>query len=209
MQTNGTIVCPACERGALKLEAGVCPRCRAAFEKSHRVGVNGTAHRALVTLETPHFADAAHSGFVAPGEPVPVVDFAWNEVESLAGEIRDTAPDAQAVAAELLARVFTYCFTKHKGNGNELPVPLRTAALRFAVVVASLRPDLVGRTLEGIADEVGMTKASASHAALMFADSWGMKLAPSRSATGRAHMARAMKASWQARHAAQTSPAIE
>lgn len=157
----------------------------------------------------PHFADEAHSGFVAPGEAVPVVDFAWNEVESLAGEIRDTAPDAQAVAAELLAKVFTYCFTKNKSNGSDFPVKLKTATLRFAAVVASFRPDLVRRTFEEIGRECNMTKASASHAALMFADSWGLKLSPSRSATGRAHMARAMRRSWQARHANGKAQAAE
>jgi hypothetical protein len=126
-----------------------------------------------------------HVGFsVEAHGAIQTVDFDFEAVDEALGFVRKAPPTAREQAAELFRQLATWCF-----RGNR---PLRTATMKFAVIVGGLRADLLGdRTMGEIATELGCTKQNMAHQSAKFQDAFGIKFARSRSKEAREHMRRA------------------
>jgi len=115
-------------------------------------------------------------------------EFPWETVFSDLDEplkaIREAPPTARQEAAELFRQLASWCFRGDK--------PLRTATMKFAVIIAGIRPDLPGdRTMGEIAIELGCTKQNLAHQAVKFQDAFGIRFARCRSKEAREHMRKA------------------
>jgi hypothetical protein len=119
-------------------------------------------------------------------EFIAAVDFDYGKVDEALGFIRDASPDARAEAAEILGKVIAYCFGP---TGR-----LRQACVRFVVLAAGLRPDLLqDRTYEQLGRELGVTKQSVSKCAIRVSKAFGIQFARGRLPEARQHMAEARR----------------
>jgi hypothetical protein len=87
----------------------------------------------------------------------------------------------------VLREIFNFCFgTGHKQFGE---TQLKTAAMRLAVVVSGLRPEIAGDLTHGeLAKCLSRTKAAASKSNVLFQDRYSFKFARSRNESARAKM---------------------
>lgn len=178
--------CPNCERPVSVAELnrcnGVCQFCRKAFHAANKSWVNGN-YRAD-SHERSYAPSAIEVGMGDEHEPIGISNFDFEAVEKSLGEFHEAPVTAQIIAAEVLARIFALTFEKRY---------LRGALMRFTVLMAGIRPDLVNdRTYSAIALECGVTKQAVSKAATKIQDALGIKFARSRSLAGRQRMAAKM-----------------
>ena len=171
---------------ALKKHHGVCRKCAAKFKK-HNLGMLRGAVETPAVFEHHHdlTLDEDHAGFVRLGEMGQITDFPYEDVDTALGLIKAASPDARQEAAEVLHRVFQWCYPQ---NGK---TSLRTAAARLAILVSGLRPDTLDKSLEQMAHELGRTKAALSKTNVKTEQFFGIHFARSRSAAARAAMAAA------------------
>jgi hypothetical protein len=178
--------CPNCERPVSVAELnrckGVCQFCRQAFRAANKSWVQGNYQAASDQRNSA--PSAIEVGMGDEHEPIGISDFDFEAVEKSLGEFHAAPVTAQIIAAEVLARIFVLTFEKRY---------LRGALLRFTVLMAGIRPDLVNdRTYSAIGLECGVTKQAISKAATKIQDALGIKFARSRSLDARKRMAAKM-----------------
>jgi hypothetical protein len=140
------------------------------------------------------FEESEHRGFEADGHVAQTVDFNMAEVVLAVDGITESEPeDARVQAGELLAKLF--CFIWERPN-------LKTALIKFSILSASVRPDLVGRSQPELASEIGCSKQALSKSIQHCERTLNIRLPRQRLETSRENMAEAMAASWQRRKAA-------
>ena len=186
-ESNGELTepCPRCERpsGVAELteHRGICRFCWKSMNIAHRASHSRANDRRM--------AEAAESFGQNHGsqhqDGLHSIEFNFNEVDPLLSEIEQAPLDARQQAADLLARIFDYCW---RGDGEHRT---RTAAARFAVIVRGIRPDIVELNSCEIAAELGVTKQAISKLAVGVEDAFGLKFAHCRSKRGRENMRRA------------------
>lgn len=166
---------------------GLCRKCRKRMKKHGKAILKGKVETPA-EIEKHHFptVEQDHAGF-ADGELVQAQEFDFAAVDEALGLVESTPPDARQQAGEVLRELFQFCFgTQRKKLGAK---ELKTAAMRFAVIVSSLRPDVCNQATHGeLAKHLGRTKAAASKALVAFEDRHGIQFARSRRADGRAAM---------------------
>ena len=174
---------------------GLCKKCRKRMKKHGKAILNGKVEQPASMNEHHHRPDVEqdHVGFDA-AEVVQTTDFDFAEVDRALGLVEETPPDARQQAGELVRQLFAYCF-KSKGKVN-----LKTAAAKFAIIGAGLRPDALNdETQTKLAARLGLTKAAISKASVKFQSAFGIKFRRSRSVSARAKM-RARRLGGPARH---------
>jgi hypothetical protein len=200
---NGQILCPRSWANAdllsenyklhftspdeLKLNGGVCSKCAAQIRKGNAGMLAGRETQG--DFHNGHHQEVApdvHAGWEGEHELVPSVEFNYDSVEEALGIIRAVPRDARAQAAEVLRQLMAWCF---KGDP-----PLRSALVKFTMIVAGLRPEILGnRTMKELAIEIGITKQGMSKQSVNFQDAFGIQFSRSRSKEGRDHMADARR----------------
>lgn len=172
-----------------ELIAGVCPACYQKFQRSN-AGFLNRRTESPADMTTHHHTltpDADHAASIAPGHMTQVVDFPFDELDAA---LEGTTPDALEQAAEVLRQIFQFCFGERRDKLTESS--LKTAALRFAVIVSGLRPDALNDMTHGqLAAILGRTKACASKHTVLFQNHTGFKFSRSRSDTSRERMRQA------------------
>ncbi len=171
----------------LQKHGGVCKACSEKFAKAHKTVVSGKRIETPVDLNEHHLEpDLAqdHVAFDAPGDLVGIVDFPFAEID---GVLESAPEDARQLAGEVLREIFHFCFgTGHKQFGE---TQLKTAAMRLAIVVSGLRPEIVNNATHGeLAKCLSRTKAAASKSNVLFQSRHGFKFARSRDESARAKM---------------------
>lgn len=131
-----------------------------------------------VALEVHHHLpdfEQDHGAF-ADGLLTQTTDFDYDEIDRALGLVEAAPPDVRQQAGELVRELFQFCFG---ANRKKLCAHwLRTATLRFAVVASATRPEILNDLTHGeIASQLGLTKAAASKALVLFEDKHGIKLA--------------------------------
>jgi hypothetical protein len=117
-----------------------------------------------------------------------IIEFDFDGVSALLGEIESSPDDVKAQAAEMFSRIMVWIWTSVKGR------QVHNALVRFTALTSGLRPDLVGnKSYEVLAKELGVKKQSMSATALRFSDIFKIKLARSRKEESRETMARAQR----------------
>jgi len=178
-----------------KLINGICRKCHAKLLKTHKGFLNGKIERPAEMTVHRHelMPEADHVGSVAPGVVEPVTDFDFDticeserDLDEALGLVVKATPDARREAADVLHRVFQWCYPR---NGK---TDLRTAAARLAALVSGISPDVLdGKTLGEMATELGRTKAALSKTNVHAERHFGIHFPRSRSDTSRARMAAA------------------
>lgn len=187
----------------LKANGGVCRDCRKHIEKHGKAILAGRAENpaAITPYHVINVADD-HAAYVG-GEVEPIEDFDYDAVDKALGFVKEAEPDVQQKTGEVLRELMQFCYSGHK---RPSAASLKTAALRLAIVCASVRPDLFENATQGqLAASLGRTKAAASKIAVLFRDKYKIKFARSRPDTGREHMRQArLKQGGVNRHNKQT-----
>ena len=186
--------CPACSKRVHNLFSGVCQGCKETFDARHRaVVVEGKSEVPSKAEELPsdptvrHNFDETHhheNGHLC-AVAMPEEDFA-----ELDGIIAAQPPSVRQLAGELVREIFLFCFnTNHKKFGAS---ELKTATLRFVVVAAGLRPDLLNNASNGqLARLLSRTKSTASKASCLFEDRFGLQFTRTRGKDARKRMRQA------------------
>lgn len=117
-------------------------------------------------------------------ELTPTCNFDFDALDEALGFVEAAQPSAREQAGELVRQLFAYCF-KARAKVN-----LKTAAAKFAMIGAGLRPDdaLHNASQTELAAQLGLTKAAMSKASVKFQSAFAIKFARSRSLSGRAKM---------------------
>lgn len=196
--TKGRVACPASlEHGDLlnpgqihftsrrQIEKyGLCRKCRKRM-KEHGKAILAGKVETPAAIEKHHFptVEQDHAAFDAPGEVVQTTEIDFDEIDRALGLVEDAPPDARQQAGELVRQLFAYCFPSHR------KLDLRTAAAKFAVIGAGLRPDALDNASQTeLARRLGLTKAALSKASVAFQSAFGVQFARSRSNNARAAM---------------------
>lgn len=181
------VPCPNCGRGVtpahLAKWAGVCEFCKRSFITGHQRWIEGGANQEA----DEHLKFAHHNTeriFTDTGETDDAIDFDFDSVEKALGEFKSEPEQVQQMTADVLARVFAFCWAP--GGNNSLP---QTPLIKFTAVIAGLRPDLLeNKTGRQIATGLGCTKQNLSKAMLRAEMVLGIKFSRSRSLEARQHM---------------------
>jgi hypothetical protein len=105
----------------------------------------------------------------------------FKDLDEAAELISETPPTVRELAGELFRQVAAFCFRGDK--------PLRIATAKFAVIIAGLRPEVLGdRSLAEIGAELHLTKQSMSNHSRKFSDAFKVRFQRSRSFESREHM---------------------
>ena len=167
---------------------GLCRKCRKRMKEHHKAILAGKLETP-VDLNEQHHAPTVEQDHVAldHGELTQSTDFDFDEVDRALGLVEAAPPDARQQAGELVREIFEFCF---KARGKKFSASeLKTAAMRFAIVVSGLRPDILNDATHGeLAKRLSRTKAAASKASVKFEDKHGFQFARSRSLQAREAM---------------------
>jgi hypothetical protein len=175
----------------IQSNGGVCRKCRKQIQKRVKAILRGKKETPAV-FEHHRAPDAEqdHVAFDAPGHAETVEWFNHDDVDAALGLIDAAPADARQQAGEVLRQVFQFCFNspRKKFGAREL----KTAAMRFALIASSLRPEVLNDATHGeLARRIGRTKAAASKAIVNFEDKFNLQLARCRSQESRERMAAA------------------
>ena len=182
-------------KAELEKHGGVCKQCAEKFKKRGAAILAGKIETPGAMVPPPpqmpddHVAWQNVSG-ENYAELIQTSDFNFDEIDAALGLFETAAPEVRAQAGEVLREIFQFCFgTRRKKLGaNEL----KSAAMRFAVVVSGLRPDILNDATHGeLARHLSRTKAAASKASCAFEDRHGIQFARSRRSDARAAMRKA------------------
>lgn len=191
--TNGKIVCPSSLEHAnfstsytlhyadpkeLEKHGGVCGACFRKFAgRNHTLDGSETPaefsnHHRRQDPELDHIA------FTEDGQIEQTVDFDFSEVDKALGMIEAAPENVRAKAGELLRELLGWVW----GGSN---TSLRRATIRFSVLAAGLRPELVANwTYEKIANETRVTKQNVSKTGKLFERAFGFHFSRSRPESG-------------------------
>jgi len=172
----------------LVANGGVCCQCRAAITKRNANFLGGRVEKPVdITLASHHGTDIEHDhvGFTDGHEAVQTADFDFAGVSALLGEVERAPEDAREQAGEVLRRILIWCFSGPR-------VRLKTAAAKFAALVACVNPDILGaKMFKDIGRELRLTKGAISRHAVDFEKAFHFQASRCRSETARAAMAKA------------------
>lgn len=135
-----------------------------------------------------HLLDGSDLTLEALGVPTESVGFPFEEVfERLDGPAPKQREPLSAEAAAALGEVFRWACEA---------TTLQAVALRFLVLTAGVRPDLLGnRTLKEIGEAFNVTKQNVSHTLTLAQSHFGIVFARSQSIAARRHQADVMRLS--------------
>ena len=180
-----------CSPAELLQFGGVCRLCFEKFKKHNSSTLAGKAEPP-VDMDEKHahsFMQQDHVAFTDDGRIESVTDFEFEKIDGWGGsqaeaDIGEMKENVRHEVAHALSLILAWSF-----EGG-----LKMAYRRWLILVAGIRPDLLGGlTYAEIGAPLGLTKQALSKSALKVQASLGFKFSRSRSDDGRLRMSTAMQ----------------
>lgn len=172
----------------LDANGGVCGSCAGKIKKRGLALMNGKKEKPATIKSHHYFSPQEDHCELVNGHAEEIVDFNFDGIDETLGFIKNSPESVRNETGQLASKLFGWCFSSTGRNR------LKTAALRFAAIVAGIRPDLLDNCSQGeLAKQLGLTKAAFSKTSLKFQSQFDIKFHRSRSIAARSNMADARR----------------